>query len=227
MTSGSPLLETYLKQQRELYGDRIYLTDCDPDMTTETVHEDLNLSDELKEYEAQICDCMRCELGNTRTNFVFGSGSPQADIVFVGEAPGQKEDLNGLPFVGRAGQLLDKILEAIGLDRNDVFICNVLKCRPPENRDPLAGEIEKCEPYLKHQLQLIKPRVIVALGRIAAKTLLRIDEPLGKMREQTYSYEGIDTLVTYHPAALLRNPNLKRPAWEDFKKIRDTYLNPD
>jgi len=178
----------------------------------------------LQDYSISIMDCTKCSLSKTRTKFVFGAGSPTAEVVFIGEAPGQKEDELGIPFVGRAGKLLDKILAAIELSRDDVFICNVLKCRPPNNRDPLAAEIELCEPYLKKQLELIQPNVIIALGRIAAKTLLRIDEPLGKMREKTYLYHGIDTLVTYHPAALLRNPNLKRPAWDDFQKIRDTYL---
>ncbi len=178
----------------------------------------------LSSFYEQIRHCEQCSLGKTRTNFVFGDGNENADLVFVGEAPGKQEDLLGIPFVGRAGKLLDRILEAINLKRSDIFICNVLKCRPPNNRDPLAGEIEQCEPYLQTQLEMINPKVIITLGRVAAKTLLHLDLPLGQMRNNTYLYHGIDTVVTYHPAALLRNPNLKKPAWEDFQRIRDTYL---
>ena len=152
-------------------------------------------------------------------------GDPNADIVFVGEAPGKQEDLQGLPFVGRSGKLLDKMLFSINLSRDDVYILNVLKCRPPDNRDPSKIEIEKCEPYLKEQLKIIKPKLIVALGRISAMTILRTKESLTNMRNQIFDYEGIDFLVTYHPAALLRNPNFKKYAWEDFKLIRDKYSN--
>ena len=138
---------------------------------------------------------------------------------------GKNEDLQGEPFVGRGGKLLDKILEAINLNRKKVFILNVLKCRPPENRDPKPQEILECEPYLKKQLQLINPKLIVALGRIAAMTLLRTKDSLTNMRNKIHKYENIDLIVTYHPAALLRNPNFKKPTWEDFKLIRDKYIN--
>ena len=139
----------------------------------------------------------------------------------VGEAPGEQEDLQGEPFVGRAGKLLDKILSAIEFSRSQgVYICNVLKCRPPNNRDPLPSEVEQCEPYLIHQINLIKPRLIVALGRVAAKTLLKQDLPLKDMRSIKHDYYGTPLVATYHPAALLRNPNLKPAAWEDFKWIR-------
>ena len=181
----------------------------------------------LTDYFNKIRDCEECQLSESRTNFVFGTGNPDADIVFVGEAPGKNEDLQGIPFVGRAGKLLDKILEAIQLSRKDVFILNVLKCRPPNNRDPLSSEVEKCEPYLKKQLDILNPKLIVCLGRISGKTLLRLDMSLGKMRENIHSYNGIDAMVTYHPAALLRNPNLKKAAWEDFQMIRDKYLLAD
>ena len=184
-------------------------------------------ADNLESFKASICECQKCPLGSTRTNFVFGTGNEQADIVFVGEAPGEKEDLVGEPFVGRAGKLLDKILAAIELSRDDIYICNVLKCRPPKNRDPLPTEVDLCEPYLKTQLSLIKPKLIVALGRIAACTILRTKEPLKNLRNQIFKYEGIDLLVTYHPAALLRNPNFKKPTWKDFQLIRDTYLKQD
>ena len=181
----------------------------------------------LESFNKSICECLKCELGNTRTNFVFGVGNPHAKIVFVGEAPGEKEDLKGEPFVGRAGQLLDKILAAIDLTREDIYICNVIKCRPPQNRDPLPSEVELCEPYLKTQLSLINPTLIVALGRIAACTILKTKEPLKNLRNKIFKYEGIDLLVTYHPAALLRNPNFKKPTWEDFQMIRDQYLAAD
>jgi len=225
MSEEKTAMDKYLKQQQQLFGNLLFVDRkmLQPE-TPEITETESTANPSLEEYKQSIQDCTLCDLSSTRTQFVFGAGSPDADLVFVGEAPGEQEDKTGIPFVGRAGKLLDKILAAIDLSREDVFICNVLKCRPPKNRDPLAGEIELCEPYLKTQLEIIKPRVIVALGRIAARTLLRVDEPLGKMRERTFLYHGIDTLVTYHPAALLRNPNLKKPAWEDFQNIRDNYL---
>ncbi len=148
-------------------------------------------------------------------------GDPNASLVLVGEAPGEQEDLKGEPFVGRAGKLLDKILSAIDRTRKkDVYICNVLKCRPPNNRDPLASEVSECEPYLIHQINLIRPKLIVALGRVAGKTLLNVDNSLKSMRGQLHDYHGTPLIVTYHPAALLRNPNWKPEAWKDFKWIR-------
>ncbi|NQV30830.1 MAG: uracil-DNA glycosylase [Candidatus Marinimicrobia bacterium] len=181
-----------------------------------------NLS--LSEFNDEIKTCMNCPLGATRNQFVFGVGNPDADLMFVGEAPGEREDAEGIPFVGRAGKLLDDILKAIDLNREDVYIANVLKCRPPENRDPKREEIEECEPYLLKQIELIKPKLLVALGRISATTLLRSKESLTAMRGKVFDYHGTDLVVTYHPAALLRNPNWKRPAWEDFKKIQEMYL---
>ncbi len=210
----------YLDQTRQLYGNHLLLEDRGQG-DNETLHTDLDL------YNQSICNCQKCPLSQTRQNFVFGVGNPKADIVFIGEAPGKQEDLQGVPFVGRAGKLLDKILAAIELTRNDVYICNVLKCRPPNNRDPLPGEVDLCEPYLKTQLSLINPKLIVALGRIAACTILRTKEPLKNLRNQIFQYEGVDLLVTYHPAALLRNPNFKIPALEDFQLIRDKYITQD
>jgi DNA polymerase len=164
--------------------------------------------------------CTRCDLYRTATNAVPGEGNPDADFVCVGEAPGQNEDEQGRPFVGAAGQLLNKILGAIGLAREEVFICNVLKHRPPGNRDPLPEEVRACEPYLRRQLELVKPRVILALGRFAAQSLLQTTTPIGKLRGQVHRYHGIPLIVTYHPAALLRNEAWKRPTWEDVKVAR-------
>ncbi len=177
----------------------------------------------LAEFESAICTCLKCPLGPTRTKFVFGVGDPNADIVLIGEAPGADEDLQGEPFVGRAGQLLNKILEAIQLKREEVYICNILKCRPPNNRDPQPDEIDTCEPYLWKQLEIIKPKIIVCLGRVAAQTLLRTTASLNDLRGKVHDYRGMKLTVTYHPAALLRNPNWKRPAWEDVQWIRKIY----
>tara|TARA_Y100000590_G_scaffold432407_1_gene548411 strand:+ start:2864 stop:3517 length:654 start_codon:yes stop_codon:yes gene_type:complete len=209
----------YLNQYKELYSNDIFIDKSI--LNTEKTMNDKSLDSYLK----SISNCMECSLGKTRKNIVLGYGNPKADIVFVGEAPGKEEDLQGLPFVGRSGKLLDKMLAAINLSREEIYILNVLKCRPPNNRDPLPSEIEKCEPYLKKQLEIINPKLIVALGRISAMTLLRTKDSLGDMRKKIFQYEGIDFLATYHPAALLRNPNFKKFAWEDFKKIRDNYIN--
>ena len=164
--------------------------------------------------------CTRCDLYKTAINAVPGEGNPNAEFVCVGEAPGQNEDEKGRPFVGAAGSLLNKILAAIQLQREEVFICNVLKHRPPGNRDPLPEEVRACEPYLRRQLELIKPRVILALGRFAAQSLLQTTTPIGKLRGQLHRYHGIPLIVTYHPAALLRNEAWKRPTWEDVKIAR-------
>jgi uracil-DNA glycosylase family 4 len=177
----------------------------------------------LGELNSMICGCVKCSLGATRIEFVFGVGNPDADIVFVGEAPGADEDAQGEPFVGRAGQLLNKILEAIHFKREEVYICNILKCRPPNNREPRADEIDQCEPHLWKQLELLKPKIIVCLGRVAGQTLLRTTASLGELRGKVHSYRGIKLVVTYHPAALLRNPNWKKPTWEDVQWIRKMY----
>jgi DNA polymerase len=169
---------------------------------------------------AEVARCTRCPLSETRTKTVCGDGDPGARIVFIGEAPGREEDLQGIPFVGRAGKLLDKMLAAIGFDRSNVYIANILKCRPPGNRDPIEEETAACEPYLARQLELIRPAVICALGRVAGQTLLGTKAPLRALREGVHWYNGIRVFVTYHPAALLRNPNLKRDAWEDMKALR-------
>lgn len=176
--------------------------------------------DSLDAVAKQVKNCTRCSLYKTATNPVPGEGDPNADLVCVGEAPGAKEDETGRPFIGQAGQLLTKILAAIDLTREQVFICNVLKHRPPGNRNPLPEEVEACSPYLIRQLELIKPKVIVAFGTFAAQTLLNSKTPIGQLRGLVHQYHGIPLIVTYHPAALLRNPAWKRPTWEDVKLAR-------
>jgi DNA polymerase len=194
-----------------------------------TLLPNLTLTIAAPEYESlelhnqAICNCLNCPLGHTRTKFVYGVGNPHAKIMFVGEAPGRDEDLKGEPFVGRAGQLLNNILVAMKLTRQDVYIANILKCRPPENRDPQPDEMQACFPYLKEQIRLIKPQFLCALGRIAAHGLLNTTTPLGKLRSRWHSYEGIPMLVTYHPAALLRFPQYKRDVWEDMKFLMAEY----
>lgn len=167
-----------------------------------------------------VRSCTRCDLYRTAINPVPGEGDPNADFVCVGEAPGQSEDEQGRPFVGAAGSLLDKILAAIQLERDQVFVCNVLKHRPPGNRDPLPDEVRACEPYLRRQLELVKPRVILALGRFAAQSLLQTTTPIGKLRGHIHRYHGVPLIVTYHPAALLRNAAWKRPTWDDVRLAR-------
>jgi len=170
-------------------------------------------------------DCRRCKLAPLRKNLVFGSGNPHAELMFVGEAPGAEEDEQGLPFVGRAGQLLTKVIEAIQMRRADVYICNILKCRPPGNRNPESDEIAACEPFLLRQIAAIKPKVICALGTFGAQTLLRSKEPISRLRGQFIDYRGSKLIATFHPAYLLRNPNEKRRVWEDVQKIRDYLLS--
>jgi DNA polymerase len=173
----------------------------------------------LGDVKKELGDCQRCSLGRVRTNIVFGEGNPKAEIVFVGEAPGGDEDIQGRPFVGRAGQLLTRIIAAMGLKRDDVYICNILKCRPPGNRNPRPEEIAACEPFLIRQLEAINPRVICALGTVAARTLLKTDVPITVLRGKFHSYHGIQLMPTYHPAYLLRNAGAKKQVWEDVQKI--------
>ncbi|GAB4303628.1 MAG: uracil-DNA glycosylase [Desulfuromonadia bacterium] len=217
MTSGFSLrdhLVAYLEELKESGVDHLPLTitteggeGADPE-TLESIRLDLG-------------DCHRCPLGDLRTNLVFGIGTPHPRLVFVGEAPGRDEDLKGEPFVGAAGQLLTRIIAAMGLSRDQVYICNVLKCRPPQNRDPHLDEIETCSPFLVRQLRTLSPEVIVALGRIAAHTLLSTQTPIGRLRGNFHQWEGIPVMPTYHPSALLRDESLKRPVWEDMKKVME------
>jgi DNA polymerase len=174
-----------------------------------------------------IGDCTRCKLhGLGRQQIVYGVGSPNADLMFVGEAPGADEDIQGIPFVGRAGQLLTKIIEAIGLKRDDVYIANVIKCRPPNNRNPEPDEVEACEGFLFRQIDSIEPKVIVALGTFAAKALLKTQDPISRLRGRVYEYRGAKLIPTFHPAFLLRSPERKRDVWEDMKKVRALLQEP-
>jgi DNA polymerase len=182
----------------------------------------------LKELRADIGDCTRCKLHRLgRRQVVFGVGNPNADLMFVGEAPGADEDIQGIPFVGRAGQLLTKIIEAIGLGRDQVYIANVIKCRPPDNRNPEPDEVETCEPFLFRQVDTIQPKVIVALGTFAAKALLKTQDPISRLRGRVYDYRGAKLVPTFHPAFLLRSPERKRDVWEDMKKVRALLQDPN
>ena len=215
MLQAFTLTKNFLKQQVELGFDEVY--------TQVKKKKERYAPKSLDDFYHQIKSCTKCHLGYTRTNFVFGVGNPQADLLLIGEAPGREEDLQGEPFVGAAGKLLDAMLAAINFKREDVFIANILKCRPPENRDPRPDEIETCKPYLLHQIKLIQPKIILALGRISAQVLLETKNPLGQLRGKFHDWNGIEFLVTYHPAALLRYQQYKRPAWEDLKLLRKEY----
>ena len=190
---------------------------------TSSIAESNSLADlSLGEVAKIASTCRLCALSKERTNVVFGSGSESADLMFIGEGPGAEEDRQGLPFVGKAGQLLTSMIAALGLNRDEVYICNVVKCRPPQNRDPLPIEAKTCTPYLRRQIELIQPKVIIALGRVSAQLLLDSEIPLGGLRRQTYKFKDtdIDLVVTYHPAYLLRKPTEKAKSWEDLWKVR-------
>ena len=213
----------YMQQHIELFGDEIYTLIDHSDGSYNKKFNNLGSPHEtLNSFKTLIENCEKCNLSITRNKFVFGTGDPNADLLLIGEGPGDEEDSRGEPFVGRAGKLLDKILKAIGYNRNDnVFIANIVKCRPPENRNPLPSEVEKCTPHLIHQIDLIKPKLIVALGKVAGQTLLKENMLIKEMRKKTHHYNDIPLIVTYHPAALLRNPSLKIDVWEDFQLIRN------
>ena len=236
------LLIEAVKDQQEIFGDFLfedvskYKKDS-PDekssysksekveieMSNNLFQEDFQKAESLKELNSMICECQKCTLGKTRTKFVFGVGDPKAGAMLIGEAPGHDEDLQGEPFVGRAGKLLNDILKAVNFKREEVYIANILKCRPPNNRDPQPLEMDTCIPYLHKQIELINPKIILCLGRVAANGLLNKKLSLGALRENIYDFNDIKVLVTYHPAALLRNPNWKRGCWEDIKKFRKLY----
>jgi len=236
------LLIEAIKDQQEIYGDLLFekvntaieesmkKISIDKEIPENKISveenlflEDFQKAESLVELNSKICNCQNCALGKTRTKFVFGVGNPNADAMLIGEAPGRDEDLQGEPFVGRAGKLLNDILKAVNFKREDVYIANILKCRPPNNRDPLPLEMETCIPYLHKQIELIQPKIILCLGRVAANGLLDKKLSLGQLRESNYEFNGIKVMATYHPAALLRNPNWKRGCWEDVQKFRKLY----
>lgn len=177
----------------------------------------------LPDLQKFIAGCTRCKLAPTRTQIVFGQGNPKADLMFVGEAPGRDEDEQGLAFVGRAGQLLTKIIEAMGTTREDVYITNVLRCRPPNNRNPEPDEVASCMPFLEENIRLVSPKVVVALGTFATQAVLGTDEPIGRLRGRWQSARGVRVMPTFHPSFLLRSPERKKDVWEDMKLVRD-YL---
>jgi DNA polymerase len=209
--------KTFFIQRAELFGSEFYLQNK---LTAPVANSEIS---SLTEFYHQIKECQKCRLAKGRTNFVFGTGSPNAKLMCIGEAPGYEEDKVGEPFVGAAGQLLNRILEAIGFSREEVYIANVVKCRPPGNRDPQPDESAECLPYLRKQIELIQPKLILALGRIAAQNLLGTTDPLSKLRGRVHRLGEMQVMATYHPAALLRNQQWKREAWEDVKKLRRIY----
>ena len=232
-----------LENQKEIFGDELFISiEMKAPEKKIVIENTLKLSKEdtlkivepkslhqfshinnLEDFNSEINSCLSCSLGESRNKFVFGDGNPNADLMLIGEAPGAQEDKEGIPFVGRAGKLLNDILKAIKFEREDIYIANILKCRPPKNRDPLPSEREVCSPYLYKQIELIKPKVILCLGKVAANVMLNNNDSLTKMRSNVHEINEIKTMVTFHPAALLRNPNWKKPVWEDVQKLRKLY----
>ena len=223
------LLEYYQSMTgEEIYIDRTMIKNYE-DQFLDLIHQ-LKQFDYLPEnatpldlYRLRIEKCTRCRLSKERNKFVFGEGNPSADIMFIGEAPGRDEDIQGIPFVGKAGQLLDKILSAIQLNREEVYIANIVKCRPPQNRTPSTDEIDTCFPYIEEQIKMIQPKIICLLGAVAARRILNQNASISSLRGRIHQYGQIETIVTYHPAALLRNEQLKRPTWDDMKILRKLY----
>jgi len=215
----------YLRFLQELGVDEVPAAVLDepaaaePDAASEA--EAGSVADQLASLQEQVHGCTACGLSAARTRAVFGEGDPASDLMFVGEGPGFDEDQQGRPFVGKAGQLLTRIIEAIDLNREDVYITNIVKCRPPRNRDPFPDEVAACRPYLEQQLKWIRPKVIVALGRHAAQTLLGTTESISRLRGRFQVWNGIHVMPTYHPAYLLRNPAGKRDVWQDVQQVRD------
>jgi len=241
--SGSEQLSRFLRQVRELGGEELYLDSLNrreaialarafgsrtpvrvaaggtpPESAPAPV--DPQRAQALAQLGAEVAGCTRCRLASGRSNVVFGRGSAAAELAVVGEAPGFEEDRTGLPFVGPAGRLLDLLLLSVGFGRDDVYICNVLKCRPPENRNPLPDEVNACFPYLRAQIECIGPKAILAVGKFAAQTLIGTEESIGKLRGRVFAYEGVPLVATYHPAFLLRSRQWVRATWEDFQLVR-------
>jgi uracil-DNA glycosylase len=239
MNDSTNLMIEAIKDQKEIFGDNLFETvnlniennliphivkeESNIYMSSNSLFENFSSCTTLDSLNETIHECQKCALGKSRTKFVFGVGNPNADVMIIGEAPGAEEDKQGIPFVGRAGKLLTDILKAINFDREDVYIANILKCRPPDNRNPLPAEMDECTPYLYKQIDIIKPKVILCVGLVAATSFLKQKESLTKLRGNVYEVYGVKTMVTYHPAALLRNPNWKRGCWEDVQKFKKLY----
>jgi DNA polymerase len=214
-------LKAYLIYERDILG-RAFLDKPEHLSSDPNILKSINpsfLAQSLDDVRAELGDCTRCKLSQSRTNIVFGEGDPGAKLMFIGEGPGYDEDIQGRPFVGRAGQLLAKIIEAIGLNRCQVYIANIVKCRPPNNRAPVEDEIGTCFPFLDKQIEVIRPKIIVTLGSVATQSLLDTKSPISRIRGKFHDYKGIRVMPTYHPAYLLRNPEMKRPLWEDMKMV--------
>jgi uracil-DNA glycosylase len=216
--------KAYFESLKESGLDYLYAEPVKPEITGLSIEDAQKKLDALKK---KVLKCEKCVLHKTKKNYVFGEGSPRARLVIIGEAPGADEDKQGRPFIGRAGQLLTKMIEAINLTREDVFICNILKCRPPENRDPLPDEVAQCDDYLYKQLEILQPKIICALGKHAVQTLLQTDVAISKLRGHWQNFHGIKFMPTWHPAYLLRNQSAKKGSWEDLKKVRDSYFSDD
>jgi len=231
--------ELFLEWYRQVYGDKLLLNGqtgvfneqlpetaapvvSKPEPDTDSVLSQTSIADDplLLSFYEEIHQCQNCPLGQTRLNFVFGSGRTQSEIMFIGEAPGKDEDETGLPFVGRAGQLLTLMLRAINLSRDEVYIANILKCRPPGNRDPHPQEIQACDSHLRRQIELVQPKLLVALGRISGQALTGQEKTLRELRQTVFTFNNLPLVITYHPAALLRNPQWKAETWQDLRRIR-------
>jgi DNA polymerase len=218
------LTKRYLRQEKERGVEEVAISPRSPKGIPSGQVQGPRSKETLEKLRKEVEGCRKCSLWRSRNNVVFGEGNPNAKLILVGEAPGRNEDLQGKPFVGAAGQLLTKILASIGLKREDVFIGNILKCRPPMNRNPKPEEIKACWGYLDRQLKIIRPKMILAMGTFAAQTLLKTDERIGRLRGEFHPFaKGVKLLATYHPAALLRNPGYKRAVWEDMKLLRREY----
>lgn len=213
----------YLASMKGLGFKRVVLSDSSLQILGRWENQRTGRAESLEAVRRDLGACRRCGLHKGRRNIVFGEGSPRARLVVVGEGPGFEEDVKGRPFVGPAGQLLTRILKAINLSREEVYICNIIKCRPPANRNPEPEEIAQCLPFVKRQIAAIRPALILALGTFAAQTLLKTREPISRLRGRFFAYEGIDLMPTYHPAYLLRNPEKKRDTWADVQKLQAAY----
>jgi DNA polymerase len=222
-------LQTYLRQLSELGEHHLYLENLTAEQALAVLQTNAVLASAAEtpvvtsglpvlQQEASVC--VRCRLHESRSSVVFGEGNPNADLMVVGEAPGQEEDRTGRPFVGQAGKLLDLLLLTAGFQRADVYICNVLKCRPPNNRNPLPDEVEHCSSYLQGQIDTVAPKALIAVGKFAAQALLQSEESIGRLRGQMREFRGIPLIVTYHPAYLLRSPQATRVSWQDFQLVR-------